>query len=108
MARYMVLMAVLVVALAAVSCSGGPSPAPAAPGAETAKAAPGPAADDAKKLYEEQCSACHKLAKVEAYSGTDPWQSTVGRMIETHGAKIAAADAAKIVAYLDKEHPIKK
>jgi len=102
------LVTALAIVLAAVSCSAKPGPAPAAKDSETAKAAPAAAAGDAKKLFEERCSACHKLTRVEAYDGTDPWPSTVGRMIETHGAKIAAADAAKIVAYLEKAHPIKK
>ena len=105
--RSALMVVALVILMAVASCSGKLGPSQDVVGPNPAETAPA-TADDGKKLFEERCSACHKLSRPEGYGGTDPWQSSVGRMIDTHGAKIVPEDAAKIVAYLDRAHPLKK
>jgi cytochrome c2 len=61
---------------------------------------------DAKKLFEEGCSACHPSAKATNYTGGD-WKGVVDRMITTHGAKITPENAVTIVDYLNKTYPKK-
>ncbi len=94
----------LMLVAAAVSCSDTPA---AKPDAKANAASSTAASVDAKKLFEDACSACHKTAKVEGYAGSEAWKSIVDRMIDTHKAKITPENATTIVAYLDKTFPRK-
>ena len=100
--RKLLLVIALSAVIAAYSCSGGQGAKPDS-GSDSQAATP---LQD-KKLFEATCSQCHKVTRAEAYKGSNSWKSTVDRMINVNGAKVTPEDEAKIVAYLEQEHPRK-
>ena len=100
--RKLLLVIAISAVIAASSCSGGQD----AKSNSRSDSQAVPSLDD-KKLFEATCSQCHKFTRAEAYKGSNSWKSTVDRMINEHGAKVTPEDEAKIVAYLEQEHPRK-
>lgn len=100
-------MAMVAMVLIAAGCG---SPTTEAPPAAEPSAAPavqeGAPAVDAAALAKAKCAGCHGYDRVENYAGDTPWKETVQRMIDQNEAKIEAADAAKIVAYLEATFPL--
>jgi|WetSurMetagenome_2_1015567.scaffolds.fasta_scaffold1087191_2 hypothetical protein len=62
-------------------------------------------ANEAKVLFEKQCSVCHSLKRVQSKKKTfAEWEKTVKWMMESHGAKISNEEAKIITDYLTKNY----
>jgi cytochrome c5 len=55
--------------------------------------------DEGRALYAAKCAGCHALPDPKSH-GDAAWEKEVNRMIDQKGAKIAAADRDRIVAWL--------
>jgi hypothetical protein len=57
--------------------------------------------NDAKTLFEKQCSVCHKFERATSKKKVPAgWEKTVKRMKESNGAKITDEEAKIITEYL--------
>lgn len=60
---------------------------------------------DAKDLFEKKCSVCHSVDRPKSKKKTvNEWETTVMRMINSNGAKIAGEEAKVIIDYLAKNY----
>lgn len=56
---------------------------------------------DGASLVQSKCTVCHNLDRVNAASkDLAGWQSTINRMIDSHGAEITPEEQSAIAIYL--------
>lgn len=62
----------------------------------------------ATAVFEEKCTACHKVGKIEDYVGGETWSGIVAEMSKKMAKKEIAfsqQDAAAVIAYLEEQYP---
>lgn len=106
--KYPVSVLLLLLVIAVASCSKpATTPAPPAPKPAADPKPPATPAADFPRVFEETCTKCHSLKRVQEYKGSDDWAAIVDRMVNVNGAKIAPEQVPQIVAYLGKTYPRK-